>query len=104
MKALLLIVSIALLSPVALADQAVRQARVATGAQVTLAPSAKTPAQWTMARPNVRALRPRARGTLDYPAFRPPVRIPPMPRRHRSLLFLLYLTDVYSLTECQWRA
>jgi hypothetical protein len=65
MKALLLTVSIALLSPVASADQALRQARVAMGAKVTLAPSAKTPAEWTVARPKVRSLRPRIRGSFD---------------------------------------
>ncbi len=65
MKALLLTVSIALLSSAALADEAVRHARVATGVQVTLVPSTKTPAQWIAARPKVRALRPRVRGNFD---------------------------------------
>jgi hypothetical protein len=65
MKVLVLTVALALVSPLALADQSVGQARVATGAKVTLVPSAKTPAQWTVARPNVRALRPRVRGNFD---------------------------------------
>lgn len=44
---------------------AARTARVATGAEVPLAASAQTPAQWTASRPKVRDLRPRARGTFD---------------------------------------
>jgi hypothetical protein len=51
--------------PLAQAAETGRKARVATGAEVSLAGSAKTPAQWTAERPNVRALRPRVRGTLD---------------------------------------
>lgn len=44
---------------------ATRTARVATGAEVALAASAQTPAQWTASRPKVRDLRPRVRGTFD---------------------------------------
>lgn len=59
-----LLVSLAL-SPAGQAADAQRQARVATGAKVTLVNSGRTPAQWTAARPQVRDLRPRVRGTFD---------------------------------------
>jgi len=66
MKFLLPILLLSLLSPVATADQAQqRKASVATGATVALAPSARSPAEWTVARPGVRALRPRVRGTFE---------------------------------------
>ena len=45
--------------------QPARAARVATGAQVPLVPSAQTPEQWSAKRPHFRDLRPKARGTLD---------------------------------------
>jgi hypothetical protein len=42
-----------------------RAARVAAGTQVQLVPSSRTAGQWTTARPRVRDLRPKARGTFD---------------------------------------
>jgi hypothetical protein len=47
------------------AADAPRKARVATGAEVTLLASARSPAQWMALRPKVRNLRPRARGNFD---------------------------------------
>jgi hypothetical protein len=65
MKATLLIAALLTLALPAWAETPTRRARVATGATVPLAASARTPAQWTTARPGVRALRPRARGNFD---------------------------------------
>lgn len=42
-----------------------RKARVATGAEVTLVPSARTAAQWSAKRPHYRELLPKVRGTYD---------------------------------------
>jgi hypothetical protein len=53
------------LAAAAQAAEPSRKAVVATGAEVTLVPSARTAAQWTAQRPKVRSLRPRARGTFD---------------------------------------
>lgn len=67
MKKIVLAAAVLAASFVAPALQAAeeRKARVATGAQVTLVKSAQTPAQWMAQRPKVRALRPRARSTLE---------------------------------------
>jgi hypothetical protein len=63
--ALLLLAAPAFPSAMAQAADAPRKARVATGAEVTLVTSARSPAQWTALRPKVRNLRPRVRGTFD---------------------------------------
>ena len=66
MKPLIAALMLALVSMTAhAADAPARKARVAQGGTVTLADSGKSPAEWTVARPNVRALRPRARGNFD---------------------------------------
>jgi hypothetical protein len=64
-RAACLLALLALIGAGARAAETPRKARVATGAEVTLVASAKTPAQWTAQRPKVRELRPRARGTFD---------------------------------------
>jgi hypothetical protein len=47
------------------AATAATQARVATGAKVSVVPSARTVAQWSAKRPQFRELRPKVRGTFD---------------------------------------